>query len=45
MGIMVIASFRPKPGKEADLLACTHDHLPVLAEAKAVFPDFALVEV
>ena len=30
MGIMVIASFRPKRGKEADLLACTRDHLPVL---------------
>ena len=30
MGIMVIAMFRPKPGKDADLLACMHDHLPVL---------------
>jgi quinol monooxygenase YgiN len=27
---MVIAAFRPKPGKDADLLACTRDHLPVL---------------
>ncbi len=30
MGVMVIALFRPKPGKEAQLLACTHDHLPIL---------------
>jgi quinol monooxygenase YgiN len=30
MGHMVIAAFRPKPGKEADLLACTRDHLPIL---------------
>jgi hypothetical protein len=30
MGTMVIASYRPKPGKESDLLACTHDHLPIL---------------
>jgi quinol monooxygenase YgiN len=30
MGHMVIAAFRPKPGKDADLLACTRDHLPIL---------------
>ena len=30
MGVMVIALFRPKPGKEAELLACTRDHLPIL---------------
>jgi len=30
MGQMVIAAFRPKPGKESDLLACTRDHLPIL---------------
>jgi quinol monooxygenase YgiN len=30
MGVMVIALFRPKQGKEADLLACMHDHLPIL---------------
>jgi quinol monooxygenase YgiN len=30
MGPIVIAVFRPKPGKEADLLACARDHLPVL---------------
>jgi hypothetical protein len=30
MGPIAIAVFRPKPGKEDDLLACAHDHLPVL---------------
>ena len=30
MGQMVIAAFRPKPGKDAELLAVTRDHLPVL---------------
>ncbi|MEO8753327.1 MAG: hypothetical protein ABI624_11690 [Casimicrobiaceae bacterium] len=30
MGVMVMALFRPKPGKDADLVACMRDHLPVL---------------
>ena len=30
MGVMVIALFRPKPGKAADLMACMRDHQPVL---------------
>ena len=30
MGVMVIALFRPKPGRDPDLLACMRDHLPVL---------------
>ena len=30
VGIMVMALFRPKPGKDADLMACMRDHLPVL---------------
>ena len=30
MGKMVIALFRPKPDKAADLMACMRDHLPVL---------------
>ena len=30
MGRMVIALFRPKPGKATDLMACMRDHLPVL---------------
>lgn len=31
MGHMVIAAFRPKPGKDDELLACTRDHLPILS--------------
>ncbi len=34
MGHLVIACYRPKPGKEADLLAAVRDHLPVLREEK-----------
>ena len=30
MGRMVIALFRPKPGKSEDPMACMRDHLPVL---------------
>jgi len=30
MGVTVMALFRPKPGKEAELMACMRDHLPVL---------------
>jgi len=30
MGIMVMALFRPRPGKHAELMACMRDHLPVL---------------
>ncbi len=30
MGVMVMALFRPRPGLEDALLACTRDHLPVL---------------
>lgn len=30
MGVMVMALFRPKAGGEAELLACTRDHLPLL---------------
>ena len=30
MGVMVMALFRPKPGKDAELVACMRDHLPVL---------------
>lgn len=30
MGVMVLALFRPKPGREDDLMACMRDHLPVL---------------
>lgn len=30
MGIFVIACFRPRPGKDAELLDVVRDHLPVL---------------
>ena len=30
MGVMVMALFRPKSGKEAELMDCMRDHLPVL---------------
>ena len=30
MGLIVIACYRPKPGKEADLMAVVKDHLPIL---------------
>ncbi len=30
MGVTVMALFRPKQGKESDLMACMRDHLPVL---------------
>jgi len=30
MGVMVMALFRPKQGKDAELMACMQDHLPVL---------------
>jgi CDGSH-type Zn-finger protein len=32
MGVMVIASYRPKPGKAGELLALTRSHLPVLVK-------------
>lgn len=30
MGQVVIACYRPKPGKTTDLLSCIADHMPVL---------------
>ncbi len=30
MGVMVMALFRPKAGKDGELMACMRDHLPVL---------------
>jgi len=30
MPVTVMALFRPKPGREDDLMACMRDHLPVL---------------
>lgn len=34
MGVMVMALFRPKPGKEDDLMACMREHVPVLRARK-----------
>ena len=34
MGYLVIACYRPKPGKDAELLAAVRDHLPVLRREK-----------
>lgn len=30
MGVVVIALYRPRAGRESDLAACVRDHLPVL---------------
>jgi quinol monooxygenase YgiN len=32
MGIMVIVAYRPKPGKDAQLLALMRTHVPILRE-------------
>jgi quinol monooxygenase YgiN len=32
MGIMVIAAYRPRPGKEADLLELAKTHTPILRQ-------------
>jgi len=32
MGYMVIVAYRPKPGKEADLLQLVREHLPILRQ-------------
>lgn len=32
MGVIVIAMYRPKPGRDDALLACVRDHLPVLRQ-------------
>jgi hypothetical protein len=36
MGLMVIATYRPKSGKEAELLECVRDHMPILREQKLI---------
>jgi hypothetical protein len=30
MGVMVIAAYRPRPGKEVDLMQLMREHLPIL---------------
>lgn len=39
MSVMVIACYRPKPGKEGDLLALMKTHLPILREEGLVGDD------
>ena len=34
MGLFVIAAYRPKPGKQQQLLEVLRDHLPILREQK-----------
>lgn len=36
MGIVVIAMYRPKPGKDAQLLECVRSHLPVLRQQNLI---------
>ena len=43
MPIIVVACYRPKPGKEKDLLACTRDHIPTLAAQGLVTERKAIV--
>lgn len=43
MGHLVIACYRPKPGKTPDLLSCIHDHMPVLAHAGLITDRPSLV--
>jgi hypothetical protein len=30
LGVVVLAIYRPKPGKDAELLGCIRDHMPIL---------------
>jgi quinol monooxygenase YgiN len=36
MGLFVIACYKPKPGKEADLLTIVREHVPILRNEKLV---------
>ena len=36
MGVISIAAYRPHPGKQARLLDCVRDHMPVLRAQKLV---------
>lgn len=42
MGIMVIACYRPNPGKDDDLLALVKTHLPVLRKESLVGDGLSL---
>jgi hypothetical protein len=41
--VISIAMYRPKRGKQAQLLKCLRDHLPVLRSQKLVTPRRAIV--
>lgn len=43
MGVLTIASYRPKPGKAAEVLALTRDHLPMLVADGLAEPGRRLV--
>jgi quinol monooxygenase YgiN len=54
MGAYVIAIYKPKPGQDAELLACVRAHLPILRQEDLVTerealvlraPDGALLEI
>src|SRR6187455_987459 len=36
MGVMVIAAYRPKPGKDVQLLDILRDHMPILREQNLI---------
>jgi hypothetical protein len=36
VGHLVIACYRPKPGRDAELLDCVRDHMPALRKAELV---------
>ena len=44
MGVFVIACFRPRPGKDAELLDVVRDHLPIL-RSQGLVTDGTIVEV
>jgi hypothetical protein len=43
MGEMVIAAYKPKPGKDAELLALTREHVPYLRRLDLVTDRPAIV--
>ena len=43
MGLIVICAFRPKPGKEQDLLGVIRDHMPTLRSQNLVTDRMPIV--
>jgi len=43
LGTMVIAAYRPKPGKDAEMLALTREHVPYLRSLDLVTDRPAIV--